>query len=684
MSTQNRVTVSEIVASVWNVPVPESHHKPPIQELSKTLKIGRVSLPLGETASHDRSRFVETRTSTRLLEKIARSVEYNEPVLLVGETGTGKTTLVQNLAQWIGQKLTVLNLSQQSDIVDLLGGFKPIDAKLMCKMLYNEFIELGRHSQMKDNSDVMTWLRKNFRAKKWETFLRGLKKTIDHHVKGGEERSRSGRKRKKPEVIENWTRLSKKVEKIHQQICSGGMVFKFVEGAFVTALREGYWVLLDEVNLAPPEILGRLTGVLEGVRGSLCLAERGDVMGIPRHLNFRLFACMNPATDAGKRDLPFSFHSRFTEYAVDDELCDDDLEIFVRRFLGGRESDSKLVGNIVCFYKEARRLSEECLQDGANQKPQYSLRSLYRALEYAIKAEGIGGFQKALYDGFSMFFLSLVDASSAKIMKPLIELVSKESSRAQPLQRYLGELKGSSDESVKKYVKTKSVIEHLHHLAHAIFVKRYPVLLQGPTSSGKTSLVKYLAALSGNKFVRINNHEQTDIQEYLGSYMTDSSGKLVFHEGALVKAVRDGHWIVLDELNLAPSDVLEALNRLLDDNRELFVPELGETISAHPNFMLFATQNPPASYGGRKILSRAFRNRFVEIHVDELSEILFEKCEIAKSHATKIVDVMKDLQRNRQSSKAFANCVLIIELVHFNFLKYVYIVVLLTSYIQLM
>ncbi|KFK27090.1 hypothetical protein AALP_AA8G332700 [Arabis alpina] len=414
---------------------------------------------------------------------------------------------------------------EQSDIVDLLGGFKPIDAKLMCTMLYNEFNELARDLKMKDDSKIMKWLQKNFRAKKWDTFLSGLKKTTDYHYEGKtwEERSGSGRKRKKLEQIENWMRLSKKVEKIHQQICSGGMVFTFVEGAFVTALREGHWVLLDEVNLAPPEILGRLVGVLEGVRGSLCLAERGDVMGIPRHSNFRLFACMNPATDAGKRDLPFSFRSRFTEYAVDDDLCDDDLEIFVRRFLGGRESDSKLVGNIVSFYKEAKRLSEECLQDGANQKPQYSLRSLYRALEYAIKAEG----------------------------------------------------------------------------------------------------------------------------------------KLVFHEGALVKAVRDGHWIVLDELNLAPSDVLEALNRLLDDNRELFVPELQETISAHPNFMLFATQNPPALYGGRKILSRAFRNRFVEIHVDEipedeLSEILTEKCLIAKSYATKMVEVMKDLQRNRQSSKAFA------------------------------
>ena len=54
-----------------------------------------------------------------------------------------------------------------------------------------------------------------------------------------------------------------------------------------------------------------------------------------------------------------------------------------------------------------------------------------------------------------------------------------------------------------------------------------------------------------------------------------------------MQAVRRGYWVVLDELNLAPSDVLEALNRLLDDNRELFVPELQETIRPHPHFVLF-------------------------------------------------------------------------------------------------
>lgn len=43
----------------------------------------------------------------------------------------------------------------------------------------------------------------------------------------------------------------------------------------------------------------------------------------------------------------------------------------------------------------------------------------------------------------------------------------------------------------------------------------------------------YLAKSSGNKCVRINNHEHTDLQEYIGSYVADSEGKLVFHEGKL-------------------------------------------------------------------------------------------------------------------------------------------------------
>lgn len=59
------------------------------------------------------------------------------------------------------------------------------------------------------------------------------------------------------------------------------------------------------------------------------------------------------------------------------------------------------------------------------------------------------------------------------------------------------------------------------------------MLIQGETSVGKTSLINWLAKASGNHCVRINNHEHTDIQEYLGCYTSDETGKLVFKEGKL-------------------------------------------------------------------------------------------------------------------------------------------------------
>ena len=42
----------------------------------------------------------------------------------------------------------------------------------------------------------------------------------------------------------------------------------------------------------------------------------------------------------------------------------------------------------------------------------------------------------------------------------------------------------------------------------------------------------------------------TDVQEYRGSYVVDEKGVFVFQEGVLPMAMRNGFWIILDELNL--------------------------------------------------------------------------------------------------------------------------------------
>lgn len=75
--------------------------------------------------------------------------------------------------------------------------------------------------------------------------------------------------------------------------------------------------MLDEINLASSETLECLSGLLESHTGSLTLLERGDERPLLRHRNFRLFACMNPATDVGKRELPPGLRNRWVLVVVD-------------------------------------------------------------------------------------------------------------------------------------------------------------------------------------------------------------------------------------------------------------------------------------------------------------------------------------------------------------------------------
>ena len=282
--------------------------------------------------------------------------------------------------------------------------------------------------------------------------------------------------------------------------------------------------------------------------------------------------------------------------------------------------------------------------------------------------------KRSLYEAFCLAFLTELDRSSYPVVRDLIMKYvtgSKETDKIlrQPIQQqdpgsvFVGGFwirqGGCEPRPQDHYVLTDTVSQNLSDLARIVSLCDHPVLVQGDTSVGKTSLVTYLATISGNKVVRVNNHEHTDIQEYVGSYTSDNTGKLVFTYGVLTEAMLRGYWVILDELNLAPTDVLEALNRVLDDNRELFLPETGETIRAAPGFRLFGTQNPPGTYGGRKALSRAFKNRFIELHFDqlpakELEIILTGRCSLPASYSKKMVAALKDLQKNRKGSAAFA------------------------------
>uniref|UniRef100_A0A3Q2D7A0 Midasin n=1 Tax=Cyprinodon variegatus TaxID=28743 RepID=A0A3Q2D7A0_CYPVA len=668
----SRLRMAEIIGSKLNISKEKFQaqhfcqlYQPSVSLTELQAAVGRAALTRKQAEAvqlSSKQTFAATRPAAVLLEQLAVCVAKGEPVLLVGETGTGKTSTVQHLAS-ITHKLRVVNMNQQSDTADLLG-YKPVDHRQILLPLREAFEELFSQTySRKQNLTFLGHVQTCFREKRWQDLLR----LMDHVCKSAlakelEEKAGSS-------LLGQWEALTLKLSQTQQQIraCETAMVFAFVEGSLAQAVKKGHWILLDEINLAAAETLECLSGLLEGSAGSLVLLDRGDTP-LVRHPDFRLFACMNPATDVGKRNLPLGLRN-FTELYVHELENEGDLRILVSDYLKCLNPQKSVISGII-FYLAARKEASSRLLDGTGHRPHYSLRTLCRALSYAA-ANPCHSVQRSLYEGFCMSFLTQLDRSSHPLVQNLVcqhILMGNTKCLKQPIpappgracvqmEGYWvpqGELEPALDPS---YILTASVKLNLRDLSRVVSAT-HPVLIQGETSVGKTSLIRWLATATGNQCVRINNHEHTDIQEYIGCYSSDDRGKLVFKE-VLIDAMRKGYWVILDELNLAPTDVLEALNRLLDDNRELFVAETQEVIKAHPRFMLFATQNPPGLYGGRKVLSRAFRNRFVELHFDELPSgeletILHQRCSLPPSYCSKLVKVMLDLQSLRRGSSVFA------------------------------
>ncbi|ESZ93228.1 hypothetical protein SBOR_6384 [Sclerotinia borealis F-4128] len=691
-------------------------HIPRYDDGENDLLIGRVRLTKKRisrvTKPTKKSRpFANTTHAKRLLEQVGVAVRMSEPVLLVGETGIGKTTVVQQLADSLGYKLTAVNLSQQSEVGDLLGGFKPVNVRSLAIPLKDEFDDLFASTGISTTKNQKyidqigkcvaksQWSRA---SKLWREAPKMFEKIISELANREEANMRSTSeqptKRRKTEsklqsllkLKSRWSRFSLSLDQFDIQLSAGskGFAFSFVEGNIIKAARNGEWVLLDEINLASPDTLESIADLLHGGTGSpsILLSETGEIERIQAHPDFRIFGAMNPATDVGKRDLPMGLRSRFTELYVDspDKNLDDLLAVIKAYLKGTSSNDDRAAHDVARLYMNTKRLAEEKrLVDGANEVPHFSLRTLTRVLSYVTEIAPSYGLRRALYEGFAMGFLTLLNRESEKMLIPLIEhhllnshgnpqaLLAQTPKHPEDGKQYVRFMNKKRDrqywmlqgyetpQEQPHYIITPFVERNMLNLVRATSTRRFPVLIQGPTSSGKTSMIEYLAKFSGNKFVRINNHEHTDLQEYLGTYISDSDGKLRFQEGLLVQALRQGHWIVLDELNLAPTDVLEALNRLLDDNRELLIPETQEIVRPHENFMLFATQNPPGLYGGRKTLSRAFRNRFLELHFDDIPEdeldFILEKRsqKVAPSDCRRIVAVYKELSRLRQSTRLF-------------------------------
>ena len=174
------------------------------------------------------------------------------------------------------------------------------------------------------------------------------------------------------------------------------------------------------------------------------------------------------------------------------------------------------------------------------------------------------------------------------------------------------------------YILTEEACERMGMLIHYI-LSGIPVLIEGPTGKSKTRTAiiafEYIKKIEkiDSKFLRFNLSEETKIDDLLVKITgdKDSLSGLKFVNGQFFEAYTKGYKILLDEINLAPREVLECIQQSLD-SKFLSVELPGKRLkkyTMHPNFGIIATQNPNkgAFANKRQELGVGFLSRFQRI-----------------------------------------------------------------------
>lgn len=174
------------------------------------------------------------------------------------------------------------------------------------------------------------------------------------------------------------------------------------------------------------------------------------------------------------------------------------------------------------------------------------------------------------------------------------------------------------------------------------YKNKIPFLLKGPTGTGKSRFIEFMAHQLDKKLITISCHEETSSTDLIGRYIIKGA-ETIWLDGPLTRAVKEGAIIYLDEIAEARPDVIVAIHSLTDHRRELFIDKLGEVVKAHKDFMLVASFNPGYQRGFKE-LKPSTRQRFVAIsfaYPDEKleAEILVNETGIELGIAKKLVNI---------------------------------------------
>jgi len=196
------------------------------------------------------------------------------------------------------------------------------------------------------------------------------------------------------------------------------------------------------------------------------------------------------------------------------------------------------------------------------------------------------------------------------------------------------------------------------------------IMLVGHCGIGKTSCIKELAARTNNGFISVHLNNQTTIGDFVGNWIV-KNGDMKWIDGSLPLSVRNGYWLLVDEIDFAEANFISVLNPLLEKDGKLILKEKGyEVIEPHPNFRLFSAGNTMGCmqeyrslYQGTNIMNEAFLDRWRIHHIKCLpgeteTKVLMDYVpKLSLSVASQIVSVatlIRDAFEKEEVSNSFS------------------------------